>query len=117
VSREAFEHDSVLRSRRRRPRRHEYIHRGQFQTVHPERFADQAPQAVSSNRIAGRTRADSHAKTGKARVILRTLHDEQGIGVTIAAPSRALELGGGVELVAGPQSEAPGRKSLVSGVR
>jgi hypothetical protein len=46
-----------------------------------------------------------------------TLHDEQGIGVTIAPPSRTLELGGGVEFIAGLQSEAPGRKSLVSGVQ
>jgi hypothetical protein len=45
------------------------------------------------------------------------LHEEQGIRKTIAAPARALELGGGMESLAGPQSVTRGRRSLVSGVR
>jgi hypothetical protein len=85
--------------------------------VHPERFADQAPQAVAADRIARRPRTDCHAEARRAGSILRTLHDEQGIGMTIASPSRTLELGGGVEFMAGPQSETPGRKLLVSGVQ
>jgi hypothetical protein len=37
--------------------------------------------------------------------------------VTVAPPARALELGGGVEFMAGPQSESPGRKRPVSASR
>jgi hypothetical protein len=85
--------------------------------MHSEGFTDQAPQAVAHDRIAGRARAHGHAEAGGACFIPGTLHDEQGIGVTIAPPARALELGGGVEFVAGPQSEMPRRMSPVSGVR
>jgi hypothetical protein len=85
--------------------------------MHPEGFADQAPQAIADDGITRRPRADRHAEAGRAGFISGTLHDEEGIGVTIACPARALELGGGVELVAGPQSEAPRRNSPVSALR
>jgi hypothetical protein len=82
--------------------------------VHPERFADQAPQAIAVDRIPGRTDADGHSESRFARVIARTLNGEQGIRMTFAPLSRALELGGGVEFLSGPQSVTPGRRSLVS---
>ncbi len=47
----------------------------------------------------------------------RTLNDEQGIRMTFAPLSRALEIGGGVEFLASPQSVTPGRRSLVSDVQ
>jgi hypothetical protein len=45
------------------------------------------------------------------------LNDEQRIRQAIARPSRALELGGSVELVSGPQSVTPRRTTLVSDVQ
>ena len=94
--------------------RHEYIHRGHLLPVHPERFADQAPQAIAVDRIARRANADGHAEPRFAGFIARNLNGEQGIRMTFAPLSRALELGGGVEFLAGPQSVTPGRRSLVS---
>jgi hypothetical protein len=85
--------------------------------MHPEGFADQAPQAIADDRVARRPRTDRHAEAGRAGIIPGTLHDKEGIGVTIASPTRALELGGGVEFMAGPQSEAPRRNSPVSAFR
>jgi hypothetical protein len=85
--------------------------------MHPEGFADQAPQAIATDGVARRTDADGHAEPRFARLIPGTLDDEQGIRMTFAPLSRALELGGGVEFLAGPQSVTPGRRSLVSDVR
>jgi len=115
--RQAVEHRAVSRLRRRGTRRHEHIHRGHLLSVQPERFSNQAPQAVPADRVARCAEADGHAEPRLALFILHTLDDEQVIRETAARPARALELGGGVELVAGPQSETPRRKSLVSGVR
>jgi hypothetical protein len=82
--------------------------------VHPERFADQAPQAIAVDRISRRADADGHAEPRFASFIAGTLNGEQGIRMTFAPLSRALELGGGMEFLAGPQSVTPGRRSLVS---
>jgi hypothetical protein len=82
--------------------------------VHPERFADQAPQAVAVDRIPCRANADGHTEPRFAGFIARNLNGEQGIRMTFAPLSRALELGGGVEFLARPQSVTPGRRSLVS---
>jgi hypothetical protein len=75
--------------------------------MHAEGFPDQAADAVADDGVAGVARADRHAEAGRAGIIPGTLHDKEGIGVTIASPTRALELGGGVEFMAGPQSESP----------
>jgi hypothetical protein len=117
MPREAVEDCVVPRLRRRGTRRHEHIHRGHLLSVQPEGFANQAPQAVPADRIARRADADGHAEPRLALFIVHTLDDEQVIRETLPHPARALELGGGVELVAGPQSETPRRKSPVSGVR
>jgi hypothetical protein len=117
MPREAVEDRTVPRLRRRGARRHEHIHRGHLLSVQPEGFANQAPQAVPVDRVARRADADGHAEPRLALFTFHTLDDKQVIRETLARPARALELGGGVELVAGPQSETPRRKSLVSGVR
>jgi len=85
--------------------------------MQPERLADQPPQPVAVNCIAGRTNGDRHPEARFSGFIADRLHDEQGIRKAIADPARALELGGGVESLAGPQLVTPGRRSLVSGVR
>jgi hypothetical protein len=85
--------------------------------MHPERFPNQAAQPIAVDRVACRARADRHAETGPGAFIGRILNDEQRIRQAIARASRALELGGGVKLVAGPQTVTPRRTTLVSDVR
>ena len=114
MPRKAVEDRAVPRLRRRGARRHEHIHCGHLLSVQPEGFANQAPQAVPVDRVARRADADGHAEPRLALFILHTLDDEQVIGETVACPARALELGGGVEFLSGPQSVTPGRRSLVS---
>jgi hypothetical protein len=107
----------VSRFRRCRSRGHEHIHRGQFFSMHAERFPDQPAQAVAVDGTTRRPRADGHPEPRTGAFIARILNDEQGVRQAIGCPSRALELGGGVKLVARPQSVTPRRTTLVSGVR
>jgi hypothetical protein len=85
--------------------------------MHAEGFPDQPAQAIALDGTARRARADRHAEPRAAGFVWRILDDEQLIGETVARATRALELGGGAQLVAGPEPLAPRRKSLVSGVR
>ena len=82
--------------------------------MHPERFADQAPQAIAVDRIPCRADADGHSESRFAGFIAGNLNREQGIRMTFAPLSRAFEFGGGMEFLAGPQSVTPGRRSLVN---
>jgi hypothetical protein len=114
---EALEHHAVLRLRGGGPRGDEQVHGRELVPVYAERFSDQASQPVPHDGIPGRARAHGHAEAGRAGFILQGLHDEQGIAVAVARAARALELGGGVQLVAGPQTERPRRKLPVSAFR
>jgi hypothetical protein len=85
--------------------------------MHPERFPNQAAQAIAVDGLARRARADCHAEPRAGAFIGHILDDEQRIRQAIARAARTLELGGGVKLVAGPQSVTPRRMTLVSDVR
>ena len=85
--------------------------------MHPERFPNQAAQAIAVDRLASGARADGHAEPGPGAFIGHILNEEQRIRQAIAGASRALELGGGVKLVARPQSVTPRRMTLVSDVQ
>jgi len=85
--------------------------------MHPERFPNQAAQAIAVDGLARRARADGHAEPRSAAFIGHVLYDEQCIRQAIARATRALELGSGVKLVAGPQSVTPRRMTRVSDVR
>jgi hypothetical protein len=99
----------IRRRRSRRARRHEHIHRRHFLSVHPERFAYHAAQAIAGDGIPGCADADGHAESRLFRVIVDTLDDEKRIRVPLAPLPRAIELGGGVEFLTGLQSVTPGR--------
>ena len=75
--------------------------------MHTERLADQAAQAIAGNGAADRAHADRHAEPGLSPVVRRALHLEERIAMSLTTLARAIELGGGVELLAGPQSVAP----------
>ena len=85
--------------------------------MHAERFPDQPAQAIAVDGVARRPRADGHPEPRTGAFIGLILNDEQRVRQAIACPSRALELGGGVKLVARPQSVTTRRTTLVSGVR
>jgi len=75
--------------------------------MHAEGLAYQATQAIAPDRVAGGADADGHAEPGLAPLVRRALHQEECIAMPLTPLARAIELGGGVELLAGPQSVAP----------
>jgi hypothetical protein len=75
--------------------------------MHAERLADQAAQAVARDGIADGAHADRHAEPGAAGLVGRALHREECVAMPFTPLARAFEVGGAVELVAGPQSVAP----------
>jgi hypothetical protein len=85
--------------------------------MHAERFPNQPAQAIAVDGVARRPRADGHPEPRTSAFIGGILNDEQRVRQAIARLSRALELGGGVKLVARPQSVTARRTALVSGVR
>jgi hypothetical protein len=85
--------------------------------MHPERFPNQPAQSIAVDGLPRCARADGHAETCPGTFIGDILNDEQRIRQAIARATRALELGGGVKLVSGPQTVTPRRTTLVSDVR
>ena len=76
-------------------------------SVHPERLADQAAQPVARHRAADGPNTDRHAEPRFALIVWRALHEEERVAVPLTPLARAIEVGGGVEFLAGPQSVAP----------
>jgi hypothetical protein len=105
--REARENLRVGRAFRSIPRDDENVHGWQLLPLQPERFADQAPHAIARDGCADGTNADGHADPRAAAAIFDPLDREQFVGPAVAALARALEIGRGCELLAGPQSCAP----------
>ena len=108
-ARQASKEFPVRRRGSRCARGDKHIHRRQVLSVHAKGFAYHAPQAIAVDGTAGRAGANRHAETRLAGIVVNTLDEEKCIGVTLARFPRAIELGGGVEFLAGPQPVTPGR--------